>query len=283
MKKILVPCDFSVTAVNAFRFALDTAARSKGSVHLLHVIELPVLHDSLIMPVLNFEQQLLTELKEKAEARLEKVITKYNKEGLDVVTKIEFGAPSKVIQNYVRELSVDIIIMGSHGASGIKEFFIGSNAEKVVRHASVPVLVLKDYFKGPITNIVFPHTLDLENQDDLVTKVKALQSFFKAKLHVVWINTPLNFAPDSLNMDRLIAFVKTYTLKDYTLNIYNHTNLEQGIIEFSNTVKGNLIAMGTHGRTGIDHLILGSLTETVVNHTKKLVWSYVMNEELVEA
>jgi hypothetical protein len=183
----------------------------------------------------------------------------------------------------VREQSIDIIIMGSHGASGIKEFFIGSNAEKVVRHASVPVLVLKDYFKGPITNIVFPHTLDLENQDDLVTKVKALQSFFKAKLHVVWINTPLNFAPDSLNMDRLIAFVKTYTLKDYTLNIYNHTNLEQGIIEFSNTVKGNLIAMGTHGRTGIDHLILGSLTETVVNHTKKLVWSYVMNEELVEA
>lgn len=284
MKKTLVPCDFSSTAVNAFRFALDVAAQSKGTVHLLHVIELPVLHDSILMPVLSFEQQMLDELREKAEKGFNKILSKYNKtDAVDIAMKVEFGVPSKVIQNYVKDHAVDGIIMGSHGASGVKEFFIGSTAEKIVRNASVPVLVLKDYYKGPVKNIVFPHTLDIEDEEDLIAKVKALQNFFKAKLHIVWINTPLNFTTDSISLERLTNFARRYNLKDYTINIYNHLELEEGILEFSNSVKANMIAMGTHGRTGLDRLISGSLTESVVNHSKKLVWSYVMKEELVEA
>jgi hypothetical protein len=77
-----------------------------------------------------------------------------------------------------------------------REFFIGSNAEKIVRQADVPVLVLKDEYKGPIKNIVFPNTLETEDQEDLVQKIKALQHFFKAHLHIVWINTPVNFTTD---------------------------------------------------------------------------------------
>ena len=63
MKKILVPCDFSKPAINAFKFALDIAERSVGTITLVHVIELPVMHDTGLMPVLSFEEQLLKELK----------------------------------------------------------------------------------------------------------------------------------------------------------------------------------------------------------------------------
>jgi nucleotide-binding universal stress UspA family protein len=52
MKKIIVPCDFSEQAVSAFRVALDIATESKGEVHLIHIIELPVMHDTVLMPVL---------------------------------------------------------------------------------------------------------------------------------------------------------------------------------------------------------------------------------------
>ena len=76
MKKILVPCDFSKPAINAFRFALDIAAQSKGTVCLLNIIELPVLHDTALMPVLNFEADLLEELKGKAEKSFSKLIAK---------------------------------------------------------------------------------------------------------------------------------------------------------------------------------------------------------------
>lgn len=283
MKKILVPCDFSKPAINAYRFALDVASVNRGTVHLLHVIELPVLHDSVLMPVLNFEEALFKELKEKSENEFKKVTGKYSAEGVKVKTEVIFGAPSKMILDYAKDQSIDLIIMGSHGASGLREFFIGSNAEKIVRNSSIPVLVLKDYFKGPIKNIVFPNTLETEKQEDLTMKVKALQNFFKAQLHIVWINTPLNFTSDTITYERLNAFAKRFMLKDYTINIFNHPDEEKGILEFTRSVKGNLIAMGTHGRKGIAHLLNGSLAEDVVNHTKSLIWTYSLKNESAEA
>jgi nucleotide-binding universal stress UspA family protein len=273
MKKILVPCDFSKPAINAYRFALDVVQQSKGTVHLLHVIELPVLHDTVLMPVLSFEEQLLKDLKENAETRFEKITAKYRKDGVKVIFKTQFGNVSRMIQDYIEKESIDMVLMGSHGASGVREFFLGSNAEKMVRTSPVPVLVMKDYFKGPIKNIVFPNSLETEDQEDLVMKVKALQSFFKAHLHLVWINTPLNFTCDSETNERLQAFAKRFMLRDYTISIFNHTDQEGGILEFTSSVKGDLIAMGTHGRRGISHLINGSLAEDVVNHNRGLVWT----------
>ena len=279
MKKILVPCDFSKPAINAFRFALDIAEMSKGSIHLLNVVELPVMHDSMIMPVLSFEQELLQELEEKGKVEFTKLKAKYSKDKIKVVTKVEFGSPSMSIKDYVKENNIDLIIMGSHGASGLREYFVGSNAEKIVRHAEVPVIILKDYFKGAIKHIVFPNTLDTENQEDLVMKIKALQNFFKATLHLVWINTPVNFTNDTITFDRLNAFARRFMLKDFTISIFNHINADDGIREFSNSIKANMIAMGTHGRKGIAHFLLGSLAESVVNHSKELIWTYTLKKD----
>lgn len=283
MKKILVPCDFSKPAINAFRFALDLALQSGGSVHFVNVIELPILHDTVIMPVLNFEQQLLDDLKENAEKSFAKILGKYKTGEVVVKTAVEFGSVHAKIQDYILEQDIDLVVMGSHGASGAREFFIGSNAERIVRNSAAPVLVLKDYYKGPIKNIIFPNTLDTENQEDLTMRVKALQNFFGAHLHIVWINTPLNFTSDDITLKRLEAFAKRFMLKNYTLNIVNDTNTEQGILQFANRIGGDLIAMATHGRRGVSHLIYGSLAEDVVNHTKGLVWTYALKNETVEA
>jgi nucleotide-binding universal stress UspA family protein len=235
------------------------------------------------MPVLNFEQELLKDLKKNAETQFNKIMAKYKPEGVKVIFTVQFGAVSRMIQDYIKKESIDLVLMGSHGATGAREFFIGSNAEKMVRNSPVPVLVMKDYFKGPIKNIVFPNTLETENQEDLTMKVKALQNFFKAHLHIVWINTPLNFTSDQVTNERLEAFAKRFMLKDYTISIFNQTDEERGIVEFSNSIKGDLIAMGTHGRRGISHLINGSLAEDVVNHYRGLVWTYSLKNEPVEA
>ncbi|MBT1695854.1 universal stress protein [Fulvivirgaceae bacterium PWU4] len=283
MKKILVPCDFSTPAINAYRFALDVAQQSKGTVHLLNVIELPVMHDTVLMPVLNFEEQLLKELREKAEGQFKKFRDKYKTEGVKVIFAVQFGVVSRTIHDYIEKESIDLVIMGSHGASGAREFFIGSNAEKMVRNSMVPVLVMKSYFKGPIKNIVFPNTFETEAQEDLVMKVKALQYFFKAHLHLVWINTPLNFTSDTVTHQRLEAFAKRFMLKDYSTSVFNHRDEEKGILEFASFVKGDLIAMGTHGRKGIAHLVNGSLAEDIANHNSGLVWTYALKGEPVEA
>ena len=283
MKKILVPCDFSKPAINAYRFALDVATQSKGAIHLLHVIELPVLHDTVLMPVLNFEQDLLNDLKKNAETQFSKITEKYKSEGVKVILSVQFGPVSRMVQDYIKDQSIDLVLMGSHGATGVREFFMGSNAEKMVRNSTVPVLIMKEYYKGPIKNIVFPNTLETEDQEELVMKVKALQDFFKAQLHLVWINTPLNFTKDTDTIQRLEQFAKRFMLKNFTISVFNHTDEEKGILEYTRSIKGDLIAMGTHGRKGISHLVNGSLAEDIVNHNRGLVWTYSLKNEPVEA
>lgn len=283
MKNILVPCDFSKPAVFAFQIAVDIAQQSHGTVHLLNVIELPVYQDPVLMPVMNFEQQFFKELRENAESHFNNLLDEHKAEGVSVITDVQLGGVHATIQDYIKEKAVDIVLMGSHGASGFAEFFLGSNAQKIVQRSSVPVLIVKDYFKGPIKSIVFPNTLETEHQEDLVMKVKSLQEFFKANLHIVWINTPANFTADSLTNRRLEAFAKRYMFKNYSTHVFNHSDEEEGILLFTKSIKGDLIAMGTHGRKGIAHVVNGSLAEDVVNHTDKLVWTYTMRNKPIVA
>lgn len=207
---------------------------------------------------------------------------------MKVTSAVQFGHVFKTIQKYILEHGIDLVLMGSHGVSGAREMFIGSNAERMVRYSPVPVIVMKDYYKGPIKNIVFPENVsvfdsfDNHDQEDLLMKVKALQDFFKAHLHLVWVNTPLNFTNDAVTRKRLDTFAKRFMLKDYTINVYNDRDEEHGITEFAKLIDADLIAMGTHGRTGIAHLLNGSLTEDLVNHNKGLVWTYSVKHNHVE-
>lgn len=275
MKKILVPCDFSKPAINAFRFALDIAQKSKGVVHLINVIELPAIHDPIIMPVMVFEKEFMKDLKDKAIAQFEKIITRYKPDSVTVKTDVLFGGPARMISEAVKKKSIDLIVMGSHGATGFREYFIGSNAEKVVRNATVPVLVLKNYYKGAIKNIVFPNTLETEKQESLIRKVKELQAFFRATVHIVYVNTPTNFTSDNITFDRLKEFARQFQFRNYTLNVYNYPFEESGVIHFTSSIKGDLIAMGTHGRKGLAHFLNGSLAEDIVNHASSPIWTYV--------
>lgn len=277
MKKILVPCDFSEQAVNAFRFALDVAKRSNDEIHLVNVVELPVMHDTVLMPVLSFEEAMLKELREKAEKQFEKLISKYADDA-KVKASVEFGATSVMIEDYAAGKEIDLVIMGTRGASGVREFLIGSNTEKVVRRVACPVIAIKNHVKpGDIKNIVFPNTLEQE-QEDLVRHVKELQNLFGATLHVVWINTPNNFVRDSITWQRMDEFAKRFMLKDYTLNIFNDVFEENGVINFVHHIKADMIAMGTHGRKGIAHVLSGSVAEDVVNHVDCPIWTYTIKK-----
>lgn len=274
MKKILVPCDFSKPAVQAFEFALEVAKQSKGSIHLVYVVELPVVNDTMLMPALNFEADFLKELKEKSEVRFKKLLEKNPKSDIEITFDTLFGPTFTSILEVIEKQAFDLIILGSHGASGLRELIIGSNAEKIVRFSPVPVIVVKDYLNQPIKNIVFPNSLETEGQEDLVMKVKAMQDFFRAHLHIVWINTITGFTTDTITNERLDKFAKRFMLKDYSLHIFNHISQEEGILAFNKLVKGDLIAMATHGRKGLNHVLNGSVTEDVVNHTSTPVWTY---------
>lgn len=132
MKKILVPCDFSKPAIQAFKFAIDVAKKSKGSIHLVYVVEVPVISDTVLMPTLTFEADFFKELKEKTAKRFEKLIQK-SATDITITHDTLFGSTFTSILEVLEKKSFDLIILGSHGATGLREIIIGSNAEKIVR------------------------------------------------------------------------------------------------------------------------------------------------------
>jgi nucleotide-binding universal stress UspA family protein len=282
MKNILVPCDFSKPATDAFRYAVDIAKKSGARIHLLNVIQLPVLHDTMLMPTLYFEAKLLEDLENHARTRFQKMAEKYETKEIKIIGDIKFGPVVREIIDYSDKKKIDLIIAGSHGASGLREAFIGSVAEKIVRHASVPVLIVKQYPEAEVKNIVLASSLEM-NQKALVRHVKELQDLLDAKLHVVYINTLTNFQSNSIINKSLGAFAKKYDLKNFTLNIYSHPDEEKGIQQFCEKVQADIIAIGTHSRRGISHLINGSLAEDVVNHSPNLVWVSTMRKPTAQS
>lgn len=279
MKRILVPCDFSDPAVQAFKFAVELALKSRGEIYLLNVVEVPVMHETVLMPTLYFEQSLMNEMKEAAGKKFQKMKDKWAGEGVTVSTYVEFGSIITTIRQFIDEKKIDLVVMGTHGATGAREFLIGSNTEKIVRTSSVPVIAIKKSTKpSNIKSIVFPNDLSLENEQ-LTLKVKELQNFFKATLHIVYINSPAFFQRDVETKVKLKDFAKRFMLKDYTLNVFNDIDQENGVNNFTKEVKGDLIAMATHGRRGISHLVSGSIAEDVVNHVDCPIWTFKNDEE----
>ncbi len=262
MKKILVPIDFSETSIQAFRFAVSIAEASIGEVHLLHVIELPMLYDS--KAVLSFEKAYMDDMKEKGEKRMKKLVDKWAPDLGRVKYHFQFGKLQENIKRVAETTKADVIIVGTHGASGLRELAIGSNAEKLVRTSEVPVITVK---KAPkeVKNIVFATIPDV-SQEELTMRVKALQDFFDAKLHVVFVNTPALFKTQAFIEDLFSKFAKRFMLKNYEFHVYNDINEETGIINFSKSIKADMVVMRTHGRRGLAHITSGSIAEDVVNH-----------------
>jgi nucleotide-binding universal stress UspA family protein len=272
MKKILVPCDFSNTAVQAFRFACQAAALSKGEVFLLNVIELPSLHSSMLVPIQAYENAFLKEIKTKAHRNFEKLKEKWGGK-VKVHLFVEHGSVTEGVRRFVDKKKIDLIVMGTHGSSGLKEFTVGSNAEKLVRSSSVPVIAIKKFVNiSSLKSIVVPTDLNGVKKE-FVTSIQTLQKFLKARLHLLYVNVPSNFTPDHSSEKRLIEFARNNQLKNCSIHIYNDIDEESGIMNFSAKFKNKIIAMSTHGRKGLNHLMRGSVAEDVVNHIDCPIWT----------
>ena len=278
MQKILVPTDFSPLASFATQTALQIAAKTGAEVILLHVVEMPGASFSVTgQSVNNSEFDLYTlKLISKTKEDLAKLAAQNSQNGVAIKTNLEVGNAYQAIAKLIADQQVDLVVMGSHGAEGWEEALVGSNAEKVVRRASCPVLVIKREFDlDSAQNVVF--AADFEEESTVIDKVKTLQEVLNAKLHLVKINTPSNFMSDHEGIKVLRDFADKYQLQNYTVNIYNDRQEEDGIIYFAEEMEADLIALGTHGRSGLYHLLSGSIAEDVVNHARRPVWTCRMD------
>lgn len=276
VKQILVPVDFSQQSVNAFRFAVDIASKSRGQITLLNIIALPVLRDTMLMPVEGFRTSMIDELKSSVQQKFDDLVRTHNTARVRVDEEVIIS--NRIHDSILKSIvdgHYDLVVMGTKGVSGIREWTIGSNTERIVRTSPVPVISVKDYTPAAtIHDIVFPNALDSENQEELVMRIKVLQDLFKATLHIIRVNTPAMHKDENSIREDLGDFAKRYLLKDYTLNVFDYSSEEAGIMEFTKQSGADMIAMGTHGVRGLAHFFSGSIAEDVVNHVPYPVWTW---------
>ncbi|MAY22544.1 MAG: universal stress protein UspA [Flavobacteriaceae bacterium] len=270
MKHILVPTDFSPQAENALKVAVQMAQKNDSEIFLLHSMEMP-LHlanaNTGALPEALFFIKL-------AEKQFSEIMQKPYLKGIKIHETIGHGEIYDDIKEAVKKNSIDLIVMGSHGASGFKEMFIGSNTEKVVRTSEVPVLVIKNEHPNfNVDDFVFATDFSEECKKPFSVANKFAKSF-GAQLHLLYVNTPTGFKTSSQAKEIMENFVKGLGAENYTLNIYNDTSVEKGILGFAKDHDVQLIGMSTHGRKGIAHFFNGSISEDLVNHANMPVMTF---------
>ncbi|SKC43488.1 universal stress protein [Ohtaekwangia koreensis] len=277
MKRILVPCDFSPTAVQAFELAAEIATISRGEVLVLHAIEFVAAYEtSFVAQPYTFNATVIEELEKDAQKNFDEMMRSHRTDPIPVHFYTDHGPIIDTIQQFITDNEIDLVVMGTHGASGMKELFVGSNAEKIVRLSPVPVFSIKSPASlSSIHKIVFPTLPDL-HQSHFVNKIKELQKFLDAHLYLLYVNTLANSMEERTITASLNDYIRHYGFNNYTLNIINDTNEENGIIRFSEEINADMIAMATHGRKGLAHFISGSIAEDVVNHVQCPVWTYTL-------
>ncbi len=279
MKRILVPTDFSEQAENALKVAAQMAHQYHGEIFLLHMLELPMqlvgtaASGSAVGGNNNNLPEAIYFMK-LAKKRFHKILQKPYLKDIKVHETVEFHQAFEGIMEVSNKHNCDIIIMGSNGATGFKEMFIGSNTEKVVRNSSIPVLVIKNEHQNfNVEDFVFATDCDLETKHTLNQAVRFAQQI-EAKLHLVYINTP-NLFKNSIDSKKCLQdFIEGEDINNFTLNEYNDSTVEHGILNFAKEINAGLIGISTHGRKGLAHFFNGSISEDLVNHAQQPVVTF---------
>jgi len=147
IKKVLVPIDFSDYSKSALKYAVNFAKSFNAEIILVYVVE-PVIYPpdfsmgQIAMP------SITTEWDDRAKDELQKLAKSEIKEIANVKTIIKTGKPFVEIIETAKEENIDLIIIATHGHSGVEHILFGSTAEKVVRKAPCPVLTLREPIKG---------------------------------------------------------------------------------------------------------------------------------------
>jgi len=268
MDKIIVPIDFSKHSEYALEVAAGIAKKNKAELLVLHMLELST---GFLTKSNSQHQTTAIFLLKIAEAKFEEFLQKDYLEGIKVTPIVKHFKVFSEVNDVAMEHDADLIVMGSHGTSGSADLFIGSNTEKVVRNSDVPVFVVKNKIPDlKLDEVVFACDFKDENIRPYLNASKLFKDF-DSNISLLYVNLPNENFRSSTEIDTRVAdfLMKADGSLDNLKNVHYQSDysVERGIINFSNKVGADIIAIPTHGRTGITHFFMGSVGEDVANHS----------------
>jgi nucleotide-binding universal stress UspA family protein len=281
--RILLPTDGSDWAVGAARHAFAFAQLGNGTVHVLSVVDLRHFEDDLVGAD---RDEGMSVAEQSAHAAVDHVEQLAEEADCRVRTSVRRGIPHTAIIDYATTHDVDLVVMGTHGRTGFQRFLLGSVAERVLREAPVPVvtahlddertvpsydrvLVPTDGSEGATTAL--SHALDIVSATGghlhvlSIVDSRALSGGFEAGPALPTIRTSLEtYAEDSVDAFREQA---TEAGVESTGTVTVGLPADE-ICDYADAEDIDLVVMGTHGRTGLERVVFGSVTERVVRTTE---------------
>ncbi len=284
IRHILFPTDFSESSDQAFEHALFLAREHDATLEILHVIQLAPGYPHLGVPTMATMKE--TDVKKLIQEQIDRISDSGN---VDLKTTIkEAPAIGRSIVEYSEEQDVDLIVIGTHGRQGVRRFFLGSEAEEVLRGAERPVLAVRKqdepFPATPLRRVLVPVDLS-ERSIAALAHAQEIAAMYGAQLDVIHVVDPDLRHPSvyseltgrQLETAFEIEAAVQETLKSMTdsarkagIDVQTHVchgSPTRYIFEFAQTHDMDLIVMSSHGRTGAERLLVGSVTQKVMRAT----------------
>lgn len=283
LKRILVATDFSESADAALDWAAELAGPHGAQVSLLHASVPPVpsiaAPEFVPLPPAAYEAD-----RERVEIELNARLSALREKGVEAGGESRVGAPVNVILDAVEETGADVVVVGTRGLTGAKRIFLGSTAAQLVRRSPVPVLTVHpDQLAEhrPIRTILVP--TDFSDDAKLAVseavrvlgpvtasaKIKLLH-VYRLQPEVVYPWTPPHIAFRASEVvdeatKRMEELAEPIRKLGFDVELLVHEGFPPDVIdETATATKADLIAMGTHGRSLLPRLVLGSVAERVL-------------------
>ncbi|MEO6521912.1 MAG: universal stress protein [Mucilaginibacter sp.] len=268
IKNILVPTDFSETADNALRVALAIGERHGATVHLINIVTTHLLLPSMasVSGAGDEMAMLISSSKEELESYRLRAINE-GQRGLVAVS--EFGTVSSNAAAYVANHHIDLVVMGTHGTSGWKEFFIGSNAMATIRECDCPVLAVPlSFSKSSFDKVLYP----IRNVFGVASKYDYVRGIIEkndSEVHLLGLVQKKDI--NDIDLLDTLKQVRDMVIRDkdvITFETFVCENLADKILKTAHERKDDLMVINATLDTGWKEYFMGDFTQQIINHSR---------------
>ena len=264
LKKIIVPVDFSAFSQYPLETAIHFAQLKQAEIVLLHVLEEPSL------PLRLISSTDMEDMREKAQKLMSQLTSKLGAAEVEVSTMIKVGKPHKAIVEAAKEISPWAIFMSTHGASGIQEYLVGSNASRVIRAASCPVISFRNpHPRDSFRNILLPLDLTKETREKIAFAVE-FSEYFGAKINVISVLQTTDVEIRNRLQQQLVKVEEFFMNKEIEVSarlLLSEAPISDVVVKYGEEIGADLLMIMTQQELKIKEHFMGSTAEHIVNHS----------------
>jgi nucleotide-binding universal stress UspA family protein len=269
MKKILLPTDFSDNALNAINYALQLFKGDKCTFYLLNTYTPVIYSYDYQMSTAGYLGEVVDVVKKNSTDKLDKLKNqlnkKYKNENHKLVTISSFNLLTDEIKDLIDTYNLDLIVMGTKGASGAKEILFGSNTIHVIKKSKCPVFAVPDgyFFEKPM-EILFPTDYKIDYTEKQLNILKTIANLYKSRVHILNVShgRDLN-EKENRNKEKLEKLLSKVKHASYRVD---DQEIPNAINEFQKTTYVHLLMMINNKHSFFENLFFKPVIHQIGFH-----------------